>query len=77
MNDKICYFRHRDGSCGALMGVYCPGINDKCSFYKTEKQYITERNLTILKNRAKGNCVNCKYVSIACELIPLSKNDKI
>lgn len=77
MKDNVCFFRNKDGSCGAIAGVYCPGINDKCSFYKTEKQYITDRNLAILKNRAKGNCVNCKYVPVACELIPVVKDENI
>lgn len=67
--DKMCYFCRSNGECGALIDTYCVGINTECSFYKTEKQYIEDRNRAIEINRAKGNCVGCKYCNKKCEVI--------
>lgn len=69
-----CFFKDKDGICLAI-ATYCKHDYDNCSFYKSEKQFFTERNLSILKNRKKGNCKNCKYVEAPCDLVQLSKND--
>lgn len=72
---KTCYFCGDNGECGALMNCYCAGINYDCKFYKTEEQYIAERNRAVEINRAKGNCDNCKYRSVKCAIIPKNKNN--
>lgn len=75
MSEK-CFFKNRDGSCGA-MATFCHNNYEHCSFYKSERQYIMERNLAILKNRNRGNCNNCKYVIVPCDLLPLNLTDEI
>lgn len=66
-----CFFRDLKGECGAISGRFCDGYNKKCSFYKTERQFIMDRNAAIMKNRRKGNCANCKYSVFPCTIIPV------
>lgn len=69
MEEKKCYFFMPGGECRALVDTYCSGINTSCHFYKTEKQYIADRNRAIDINRTKGHCNNCKYCNKRCEKI--------
>lgn len=71
---EACFFKDPDGVCGA-MATYCKHDYENCSFYKSEKQYYLERNLTILKNRKKGLCKNCKYVDVPCDLIKFKEDE--
>lgn len=70
INKEKCIFLSAEGFCNALIGTYCTGNN--CKFYKSVRQYAHERNRAIMINRQKGNCENCKYTPIKCELIPIS-----
>lgn len=67
-NMEICFFKQQDNICGALMGKYCNGYNDKCKFYKTEKKFIDDQNRAIELNIKKGNCENCKYRNLQCKV---------
>ena len=71
-----CFFLENDSVCGA-MATYCRRDYNNCSFYKSEKQYYMERNLAILKNRKRGNCKNCKYASVPCDLLPVNKDENL
>lgn len=72
MNDdknRRCFFYQEFGDmCGILDGVQCQGINPKCKFFKTKKQYYSDRNDSIVKCREKGLCDDCKYSAKPCEL---------
>lgn len=73
---KKCRFSKPNGECSLLYDTYCAGINTACSFYKTDEQFIEDRNHATEINRMKGNCVNCRYCGgKKCELIP--KGDDI
>lgn len=73
-NDKVCYFEGAQNICQALHGQFCRHDYRNCSFYKTIDEYINDRNHAILINRQKGNCENCKYMSIKCQLIGEKSN---
>lgn len=68
MEEEICRFACGNKCCQILVGIKCQGIDEKCKFYKTDKQYIKDRDKAILKNRTKGNCDNCKYMNTPCQL---------
>lgn len=66
---EICKFKStKSESCLALSHTKCSGYDEECKFYKTEQQYIDAANHAIELNRAKGNCDNCRYVKVPCEL---------
>ncbi|MDE6500725.1 MAG: hypothetical protein K2L10_01360 [Ruminococcus sp.] len=46
----------------------CTGIDNKCKFRKTERQFQEEHDRAILINRAKHNCNKCKYMRTSCRL---------
>ena len=69
-NDTTCYFLNFNGICTAKHGEFCDHNYKRCCFYKTEKQYIEDRNRAIILNRKHGNCEKCKYVAVKCQLIP-------
>lgn len=68
MTSDKCFFRRLDGTCGALADTYCDGYKEGCSFFKTTKMYVSERDKAISKCREKGHCKDCKYAVIACRL---------
>lgn len=69
MNDK-CVFFSGDGWCSALVETRCTGYLPEfgCSFYKTEEKYIDDINKSVMLNRKKGNCIQCKYRKVQCQL---------
>lgn len=69
MSEK-CVFSTGEGWCSILVETRCDGSHSKkvCSFRKTEEEYIDGINNAIRINRKKGNCFNCKYRSVQCEL---------
>ena len=71
-----CFFSSVNGCCTILYGTKCDGEKYNCSFFKTEREYITERNNAILLNREKGNCKDCKYRSVKCELTELDNENE-
>lgn len=73
-NTEICKFKGYP-LCRILSGVKCDGYNKKCSFYKTEYQFIKDEDRAILINQAKGNCDNCRYVNTKCTLSNFSFED--
>lgn len=75
MNEK-CVFSTSEGWCSALTETRCDGSHPGkvCSFRKTEKEYIDGINNAIRINRRKGNCSNCKYRSVQCELRETEKH---
>lgn len=74
-NDTTCYFLNFNGICTAKHGEFCDHNYKHCCFYKTEQQYIEDRNRAIILNRKHGNCEKCKYVAVKCQLIPDKSND--
>lgn len=69
MSDK-CVFVTDEGTCSILISTRCTGFRSKrvCSFSKTNQEYINAINDSIRLNRKKGNCFNCKYRSVQCEI---------
>lgn len=69
MNEK-CVFLIKDGRCSILTEALCTILpaEKKCSFRKTEKEYIAEINRSIRINRIKGNCISCKYRTVKCRI---------
>lgn len=69
MSDK-CVFATDEGLCSILISTRCTGFRSKrvCSFRKSEDEYIEGINESIRINRKKGNCFNCKYRSVQCEI---------
>lgn len=63
-----CYFYRQDGECSLLEEMICSGWNKDCGFYKTEEQFIREQDRAIEVNRARGNCLTCKYDCAPCKL---------
>lgn len=69
LNDEKCTFvgEGLNRFCKILSGVKCLGNNENCSFRKTEKQFIEDRDRAIALNRLKGNCEKCKYMGAFCK----------
>ncbi|MCC8136236.1 MAG: hypothetical protein LIO40_06165 [Ruminococcus sp.] len=65
MNENECYFLREGGSCSALSHTKCTDP-ESCSFFKTHRQYLLDRNRAVLLNRASGYCENCEYVKHPC-----------
>lgn len=59
-----CHFLVRGDVCGVLMKE-CDG---KCTFYKTEKQFVEDQDKAILICRDRGLCKDCKYTNIPCKI---------
>lgn len=59
----VCVFK-TNGKCSALKETNC--IN--CKFGKTKRQFNSENDESIKRNRKLGNCENCKYVKEPCRL---------
>ena len=55
MGDEICMFATGKvaGFCKILVGEKCDGKNKCCSFWKTEKQFWTERDKATALNRER------------------------
>ncbi|MDE6501130.1 MAG: hypothetical protein K2L10_03515 [Ruminococcus sp.] len=68
MEDEICIFAtdRKSSFCTILVGEKCDGKNNRCSFRKTEEQFITERDRAISMNRERGNCLKCRYMGDYC-----------
>lgn len=62
-----CKFHNINDSCQILTATNCDGSTRECSFFKTEHEYIAAFNHAISVNRAKGNCLNCKYQKKHCQ----------
>lgn len=75
MNIEKCYYVNEAGICTVLMGTCCTGFKSVCSFRKTEQEHFDSLNDAIKANRAKGNCFNCKYRNMRCELSEKEEQD--
>ena len=58
-----CVFK-TNGKCSALKETNC--VNYK--FGKTKRQFNSENDESIKRNRKLGKCENCKYVKEPCRL---------
>ncbi len=67
MESKKCKFSSSKG-CTILRTGFCDGTNKECKFFKTESQFVADRDHSIVINRMKGKCINCKYKDIPCSL---------
>lgn len=63
--DKVCYFFSTGGLCRIIAGTTCDG-QERCGFYKTEKQFRDESDRAVDICRAKGLCAKCKYHESPC-----------
>ena len=52
--------------CKVIFNNECDGSNHKCSFYKSRRQHIEDRDGAIDICRKKGLCNNCKYNPVPC-----------
>lgn len=52
--------------CKVIFNNECDGSNQKCSFYKSRRQHIEDRDRAIDICRKKGLCNNCKYNPVPC-----------
>lgn len=68
MTDEKCRFFLKPKRCHILVGMKCDGTKTNCSFYKTNKQFQRDCDKSIIINRRKHNCENCRYSAIPCEL---------
>lgn len=59
-----CYFKGINGKCNCLVDTMCGG---KCSFFKTEKQFVADRDKAIDICRKKNLCHRCVYVDEPCK----------
>ena len=79
ISEKCC-FSH-DGKCGILTEknntlndpVECRGTDIRCKFRKTEEEYISSYNESVMMNRAKGNCDKCRYKKKRCQLLYMNE----
>lgn len=62
-----CKFHTAKDKCQILMVSECDGDNRSCGFFKTEQQYANDFNHAVALNRAKGNCLKCKYQKKICQ----------
>lgn len=53
-----------NGKCSVLNETNC--VN--CKFGKTKRQFDSENDESIKRNRKLGKCENCKYVKEPCRL---------
>lgn len=62
--EKICFALKITGvGCSCLTGEEeCNGLNDKCKFHKTRKEFVEASDNAIEICRAKNMCVDCKYM---------------
>ncbi len=68
LDNKLCHFKGYGLYCGILEDVKCNGVNKKCSFFKTARQYQEDLDKAILINRRKHRCESCKYNKDPCIL---------
>lgn len=68
MGKGKCLYSNEVGVCTVLMGTFCTGFKSMCKFHKTEQEHISSLERSIKLNREKGNCVNCKYRKVKCQL---------
>lgn len=71
MNDdkeKRCVFWSDCNLCRILSETPCDGQKNGCTFRKTAKQYLKERDKAIKINRKRGICAKCKYRESPCTL---------
>lgn len=64
--EDFCHFC-RNGYCEVLTDTVCNGINSRCSFFKTDYQYLKDIDNAIINNRKKGNCEKCRYMATPCK----------
>ena len=64
---ELCYFSAGNNKC-SILSTPCTGTRSKqlCSFRKTEREFKEDWDRAIQINKAKGNCVYCKYRSERC-----------
>lgn len=85
--EKFCYYYTGQGTCSLLIdrrgnskyrvAMGCCGVNPVCKFYKTEQQFVTERDRAIKICRQKNLCRRCQYVDSPCKLSSEGKrNDR-
>lgn len=75
----LCHFYSSANTNGCLLlGEKCTGTRSKrvCKFRKTTREYIEAQNTAIELNRAKGNCINCKYRTAKCQIIELKEEKR-
>ena len=58
-NDNKCVFNTKRNYCSAIRIKDCDGLNTKCKFYKTKKQFDEENDRAIDICRDKGLCEKC------------------
>lgn len=71
--DKRCAFWREgaeawNGFCTILDDMCSDGMKASCGFRKTKEQHRRDTDRAIQLNRARGNCVNCKYMKTPCKL---------
>lgn len=64
-----CKFHNTNDRCQILTVAKCDGSNTACGFFKTEHEYVAGFNHAVAVNRAKGNCLNCKYQKKHCRFM--------
>ncbi len=66
--EKCAYMGNVNGKkgCQIIFNDECEGYSQNCSFYKSRRQHIDDRDKAIDICRKKGLCVNCKYTSVQC-----------
>lgn len=70
--DDRCFFlgAGTHSFCSLTLETCSDGKNRKrCSFRKTEQEYVEAQRHAIELNRRKGNCARCKYKRQPCEII--------
>lgn len=71
MKDKErCFFLTAGGYnfCSLTVEQCSDRPGHRCSFRKTEQEYIEAQRHAIELNRRKGNCARCKYKRQPCEI---------
>ena len=72
MTDKDrCFFLAAGsyGFCSLALEQCSDRPRRRCSFRKTEQEYVEAQRHAIELNRRKGNCARCKYKRQPCEII--------
>lgn len=68
LENEKCGFVETGGHCYILVGIRCDGTDKLCKFRKTKEQFQHERDRSIIINRVKGNCEQCRYMGTPCRL---------
>lgn len=61
INSKsVCHFYagvKTDGRCSILSGMICDGINENCSFFKTDKEFVNGVEKPVFNSLNVGNYI--------------------